>query len=77
MGSAILLFLPFAAFYFRAVRRDFELGWGPIAGGIAFGVAGHAALPILISADAPLLALVPLALAPLAANAVLVRNRAV
>jgi hypothetical protein len=39
-----------------------------IGGGVAFGVLGHAVLPSIIAADAPLLVLFPLALLPLVLN---------
>jgi hypothetical protein len=69
LASSIVLFLPVAILYFRRIPGECGLGRRAIAVAIAYGVASHALLPLMIGIDAPLIPLFLLALTPLAANA--------
>lgn len=70
LATASVLFLPFGVYYLRTVPPLCGLGRGAVAGAIAFGVLGHAMLPLIIRADAPLPALLLVATLPLLANVV-------
>jgi|GEM_PF-1758544 len=50
LGTALILFLPISIAYFRNARRETDIGLIAVAGGIAFGVAGHVLLPTIIAA---------------------------
>jgi len=49
LGTALVLFLPISVAYFRNARRETDIGFLAVAGAIAFGVATHALLPMIIS----------------------------
>ncbi|MEM7348673.1 MAG: HXXEE domain-containing protein, partial [Chloroflexota bacterium] len=70
LASAIVLFLPIAFLYFRFVNRQLDVSGRAIVGGIAFGVLGHAMLPVVIGLNAPMGLLILLAMLPLVANLV-------
>jgi hypothetical protein len=69
LASSVVLFLPIAIAYFRFVSRECRIGSNAVKGAVAYGVAGHLLLPVMIAADAPLIAVFLAAIAPLAANA--------
>jgi hypothetical protein len=66
--TAVVLFLPISIFYFGYVRTSYSVSFWEIGGGVAFGIAGHAVLPSIIAAGAPMLVLVPMTVLPLVAN---------
>ena len=69
--TAIVLFLPISALYFRLIPAACGHGWKAIAASIVFGVGSHALLSILIGAGTLELAL--LACLPLIANFLWIR----
>lgn len=71
--TAIVLFLPISVMYLKHIPAACGHGWQAIAGSIAFGAASHALLPVIVGANAPLPALVLLAVMPLLANLLAVR----
>lgn len=71
--TAIVLFLPISILYFRLIPTECGHGRRAVAAGIAFGVASHALLPLLIGANAPVAALALLAGLPLVTNFLSVR----
>ncbi|MCZ6806493.1 MAG: HXXEE domain-containing protein, partial [Deltaproteobacteria bacterium] len=69
LGTSLALFLPLSVLYYRHARNRLSVSHWEIAGGILFGLGGHALLPLLMSLHMPLSILVVFAFLPLAANA--------
>jgi hypothetical protein len=69
LATSLALFLPLSVAYYRHALNALGVSRWEVAGGVLFGLAGHALLPILISQHMPLSILVLFAFLPLGANA--------
>jgi hypothetical protein len=69
LATSLALFLPLSVAYYRHALNALGVSRWEVAGGVLFGLAGHALLPILISQHMPLSILVFFAFLPLGANA--------
>lgn len=69
LGTSLLLFLPGATYYLYRAHRIMGLSRWAVAGGVLYGLFGHAALlPLCVLLDSPLWLMAGFAIAPLLVN---------